>query len=150
MTANCQTGSIVIAECYRVIPTFIRALNEKVDENTVNEKQISFFKKSYSSVYDLQFLQQNLFVIPGPFNKEHKNMLAQCKEMLEYQNRHMAIHPRFDKFISSLGTGSKLAEDNWIKKRHHMMICWMRSDYLFNSGASPRRAKKNALCSVNR
>ena len=48
MTANCQTGSIVIAECYRAnsSATFIRALNEKVDENTVNEKQISFFKKS--------------------------------------------------------------------------------------------------------
>jgi hypothetical protein len=45
MTANCQTGLIVIAECYHVNPTFIRALNEKVDENTVNEKQISFFKK---------------------------------------------------------------------------------------------------------
>ena len=57
----------------------------------------------------------------------------------------MAIHPRFDKFISSLGTGSKLAEDNWIKKLRHMMISWMRSDYLFNSGTSPRRAKKEML-----
>lgn len=118
MTANCQTGSIVIAECYCVNPTFIRAFNEKVDENTVNEKQISFFKKSYPSVYDLQFLQQNLFVIPVPFNKEHKNRLAQCKEMLEYQNRHMWL------FIPGLTN----SYPRWVQGRSWQRITGQRSD----------------------
>jgi hypothetical protein len=67
-------------------PSFIRALKDRVDEDTNYEQQISFLKKSYPSVYDLQFLQQNMFVIPIPFSKEHKNMLAHAKEMLEYKN----------------------------------------------------------------
>jgi hypothetical protein len=61
-------------------------LKDRVDEDTNYEQQISFLKKSYPSVYDLQFLQQNMFVIPIPFSKEHKNMLAHAKEMLEYKN----------------------------------------------------------------
>ena len=62
-------------------------------------------RKSYLSVYNLEFLRQNMFVIPGSFAKEHKNMLAYCKEMLEYQNGHMAIHPMFNKAnqITELG-----------------------------------------------
>lgn len=67
-------------------PSFIRALKERVDEDTNYEQQISFYTKSCPSVYDLQFLQQNMFVIPVAFSKEHKNMLAHCKEMLEYKN----------------------------------------------------------------
>ena len=39
-------------------PSFIRALKD-----TNYEKQISFHKKNYPSVYDLQFLQQTMFVI---------------------------------------------------------------------------------------
>jgi len=31
------------------------------------------------------FQQQNMFVIPAPFAKEHKHMLAHCKELIEYQ-----------------------------------------------------------------
>jgi hypothetical protein len=31
-------------------------------------------------------------------------MLAHCKEMQEYQNGHMAIHPKFNKLITSLRT----------------------------------------------
>jgi hypothetical protein len=57
-------------------PSFIRALTERVDEDSNYEQQISFYKKSYPSVYDLQFLQQNMFVIPVPFSKYHKDMLA--------------------------------------------------------------------------
>lgn len=58
----------------------------RVDEDTNYEQQISYFKKFYPAIYDLQFLQQNMFVIPVAFSKEHKNMLAHCKEMLEYHN----------------------------------------------------------------
>ncbi|MGH9912886.1 MAG: hypothetical protein ACRD8Z_01420 [Nitrososphaeraceae archaeon] len=85
-------------------PSFIRALKERVDEDTNYEQQISFYTKSYPSVYDLQFLQQNMFVIPVAFSKEHKNMLAHCKEMLEYKNGQVAIHPKFSKLITALRT----------------------------------------------
>jgi hypothetical protein len=34
------------------------------------------------SVYNLQFLEQNMFVIPVAFGKEHKHMLAHCKELM--------------------------------------------------------------------
>jgi hypothetical protein len=47
---------------------------------------------------------KSIFVIPVAFSKEHKKMLAHCKEMLEYQNGHMAIHPEFNKLITSLRT----------------------------------------------
>ena len=68
-------------------PSFIRALKDRVDDEDTNyEQQISFYKKNYPSVYDLQFLQQNMFVIPVPFSKEHKNMLAHCKQMLEHSD----------------------------------------------------------------
>jgi hypothetical protein len=42
-------------------------------------------KKQYPSVYDLDFLSQNMFVIPVNLSKEHKGMLTHCKEMLEYR-----------------------------------------------------------------
>jgi hypothetical protein len=37
-----------------------------------------------------------MFVIPVPFNKEHKKMLAHYKEMLEYHHGAVAINPRED------------------------------------------------------
>lgn len=51
-----------------------------------------------------------MFVIPAPFNKEHKNMRAHCKELLEYQNGYMAIHPRYNKLITSLKTAVENGE----------------------------------------
>ena len=56
------------------------------------------------------FLTQNMFVIPVYFSKQHKSMLAHCKAMLEYQNGHMAIHPRFNKLITSLRTAVENGE----------------------------------------
>jgi hypothetical protein len=78
-------------------PSFISTLKQAVNEDPDYTKQIAYNKKNYPSVYDLQFLQQNIFVIPVPFSKEHKNMLAHCKELLEYQNGVVAIHPRHNK-----------------------------------------------------
>jgi hypothetical protein len=40
-------------------------------------------------------LQQDF---PVPFNKEHKHMLAQCKEMLEYRNGMVAINPKHARY----------------------------------------------------
>jgi hypothetical protein len=42
-------------------PSFIRALKERLDENTNYEQQISFLKKSYPSVFDIEFLTQNRY-----------------------------------------------------------------------------------------
>jgi hypothetical protein len=43
-----------------------------------------------------------MFVIPVPFAKYHKEMLAHCKEMLEYRIGYVAIHPRHSKLITAL------------------------------------------------
>ena len=75
-------------------PSFIRALKEAVDEDVNYEQTISFLKKSYPSVYDLQFLQENMFVIPVPFSKYHKAMLAHTKALLEYRNGYVAINSK--------------------------------------------------------
>lgn len=39
-----------------------------------------------------------------PFAKEHKAMFAHAKELLEYQNGMIAIHPRFNNIITALRT----------------------------------------------
>ena len=66
--------------------------------------QLYVGSNSVPSVYDLQFLQQNMFVIPVAFSKEHKAMLAHCKELMEYQQGMIAINPRYNKLITSLRT----------------------------------------------
>ena len=45
-----------------------------------------------------------MFVIPVPFSKYHKEMLAHTKEMMEYHNGHMAIHSSKEKLITALST----------------------------------------------
>jgi hypothetical protein len=85
-------------------PSFIRALKDRVDEDPEYDKQIAFYKHNYPSVYDLEVLQYNMFVIPVAFSKEHKHMLAHCKAMMEYQNGQVAINPRFNKLIPALRT----------------------------------------------
>ena len=51
-----------------------------------------------------------MFVIPVSFSKEHKNMLAHCKGLLEYQNVMDAIHPKFNKLITALRTAVENGE----------------------------------------
>ena len=46
-----------------------------------------------------------MFVTPVPFSKEHKHMLAHCKELMEYQNGTMAIHPKHTKLITAVENG---------------------------------------------
>ena len=54
--------------------SFISALKNRVDEDTDYEQQISFYRKTYPSVCDLVFLQQNMFVIPVTFSKKNSTM----------------------------------------------------------------------------
>jgi hypothetical protein len=102
-------------------PFFIRALKDRVDEDINYEQQVAFYKKNYPSVYNLQFLQQNMFIIPVAFSKEHKNMLAHCKEMLEYRNGQVAIDPRFNKLITSLRTAIENGEGYLTRNQLVMM-----------------------------
>ena len=53
-----------------------------------------------------------MFVIPVPFSKYHKDMLAHCKELPEYHNGHMSIHPRFNKLITALSTAVENGESS--------------------------------------
>ena len=50
-------------------PSFISTLKQAVNEDPDYVKQIAFYKHNYPSIYDLQFLQQNMFVIPVPFTR---------------------------------------------------------------------------------
>ena len=77
--------TVKLLDRYRIFvgganPSFIRTLKEKVDEDSNYELQISFYKKNYHSVFNLQFLQQNMFVIP--FAKHHKDMLTHYTTLL--------------------------------------------------------------------
>ena len=51
-----------------------------------------------------------MFVILVPFSKEHKNMLAHCKQMLEHNNGTVAIHPGFNKLNTELRTAVENGE----------------------------------------
>ena len=48
--------------------------------------------------------------IPVAFGEEHKNMLAHCKELLEYQNGMVAIHSRHNKLITAFRTAVENGE----------------------------------------
>jgi hypothetical protein len=60
-------------------PSFISTLKQAVNEDS---KQIQYYKKNYPSVYDLQFLQHNMFVIPVPFGKEHKRYVGPLQRVV--------------------------------------------------------------------
>ena len=90
---------------------------------------IASYKHNYPSVYDLQFLQQNMFVIPVAFSKEHKNMLANCKAMLEEGRMGMLlfIHVTTNSLLH-LGQQLKMEKGLWIRKQLIMMIVLIIQD----------------------
>ena len=92
-------------------PSFISTLKQAVNEDSDYTKQVQYYKHNFASIYDLQFLQYNMFVIPVPFSKEHKN----CKELLEYQNRMIAINPKHNKLVTALRTAVENGEVSWDK-----------------------------------
>ena len=97
-------------------PSFISTLKQAVNEDPEYMKQIQYYKKAYPSVYDLQFLQQSMFVIPVPFSKEHKGMLAHCKELMEYQTGCVAINPSHNKLLIALRTAVENGEGSLDKE----------------------------------
>lgn len=85
-------------------PSFIRALKDRVSEDSNYENLIDHLKTSYGSNFNLQSLVYNMFVVPISFNKEHRNMLAYAKKLMEYQNGMVSINPRHTKLITALRT----------------------------------------------
>ena len=59
-------------------------------------------------------IDEYMRVIPVHFNKEHKNMLAHCKLMLEKE--YIEINPIFDKLITSLRTAFENGEGSLDKE----------------------------------
>ena len=85
----------------------------RLNEDSDYEQQISSYKKAYPSVYDLEFLQQNMFVIPVSFAKHHKHML----ELMEYQTGYVAINPtKHNKLIIALKTAIENREGSLDKE----------------------------------
>ena len=51
-------------------------------------------------------------------------MLAHCKELIEYQNGYVAIHPRFSKLITALRTAVENGEGSLDKEMTSYNDCF--------------------------
>jgi hypothetical protein len=74
-----------------------------------------------------------MFVIPVPFNKHHKGMLAHCKEVLEDSNGMIAIHPKHNKLITALRTAVENGEGSLDKEAtsHDDLFDSFRLSFMF-------------------
>ena len=89
----------------------MRALNEKLEEDTDYEQQIVYLKHNYGAAFDVKALVHNVLVIPVNFAKYHKEILAHCKELLEYNKGMVATdETRHSKLITALGTAVEMAK----------------------------------------
>ena len=71
--------------------------------------------------------------IPVAFGEEHKDMLAHSKELLEYQNGMVAIHPRHNKLIIALRTAVENGEGSLDKEAtsHDDLLDAFRESLIF-------------------
>ena len=97
-------------------PPVISTLKEALNEDPDYTKQISYYKHMFKTNYDLEVLQDNMFVIPVPFSNMHRTMLSHCKELLEYQGGILAINSKFDKLITALQTAVEKSEGSLDKE----------------------------------
>ena len=92
-------------------PSFIRALKARAYEDTEYEEQIQRWKsENGANMITLKWLSDNMFVLPVAFSKEHKNMLAYAKKLMEYGNGVVAINPTHTKLITALRTAVEKGE----------------------------------------
>jgi hypothetical protein len=94
-------------------PSFIRALKDRCEEDPDYDKLIMRYKqntKNPAATIDLSWLERQWFILPVAFNKEHKHMLAHCKELMEYHNGSVAINAQHTKLITSLRTAVENGE----------------------------------------
>ena len=92
-------------------PSFIRALKARVSGEDDNyEHFIAHLKTSYGNNFSLQSIIFNMFIVPIAFSKEHRNMLAYAKKLMEYGNGVVAINPGHTKLITALRTAVEKGE----------------------------------------
>jgi len=91
-------------------PSFIRALKAMVSEDDNYENFIAHLKTSYGTRFSMESLIYNMFVVPVAFNKEHRNLLAYAKKLMEYGNGVVAINPKHPKLITTLRTAVEKGE----------------------------------------
>jgi hypothetical protein len=91
-------------------PSFIRALKTRVSEDENYENLTDHLKTSYGANFGLQSLIFNMFVVPIHFSKEHRNMLAYAKKLMEYGSGVVAINPSHTKLITALRTAVEKGE----------------------------------------
>lgn len=95
---------------------FTSSLKRAVYEDPDYTRQIEYLKKTKPSVFDFEYLKQCMFVLPVHFSKEHKAMLAHCKEIVEDQGGMLAINPRFTKLVTALRTAVENGEGSLDKE----------------------------------
>jgi hypothetical protein len=85
-------------------------LKARVSEDDNYEHLTAHLKTTYGTNFSLQSLIYNMFVVPIACNKEHRNMLAYAKKLMEYGNGVVAINPKHTKLITALRTAVEKGE----------------------------------------
>jgi len=83
-------------------PEVIRSLKKQLGDQVDYEQQIDRIKKQFPGL-DSNW-EQTMLVVPVHFSKEHKQMLAHTKKLMEYNGGQVAINPKFEKLLISLHT----------------------------------------------
>lgn len=106
-----QEYNITFENCCRVFvdganPSFIHALKDRIaDEDPNYERLIAVLKSNIgANRFTLESMIHYMFVVRIHFSKEHKNMLAHTKRLLEYGTGAIAINPTYNKLIAALRT----------------------------------------------
>lgn len=79
--------------------SFIRSLKIQIGEDENYEEIIKEAKAK-----KLNYPLTDMHVVPVNFSTEHKNMLTNCKLLMERNGGYISIHPKFNKLITSLRT----------------------------------------------
>ncbi|MGH9983808.1 MAG: hypothetical protein ACRD8W_07625 [Nitrososphaeraceae archaeon] len=85
-------------------------MKARVSEDDDYENMTAHLKTSYGSNFGLHSLIYNMFVVPIHFSKEHRNMLAYAKKLMEYGSGVVAINPQYTKLITALRTAVEKGE----------------------------------------
>ena len=93
-------------------PAFIKSLKIQLGDKGIEQREYERLVE-YSKKYKRQ-IDEYMRVIPVHFLKEHKNMLAHCKLLLEKE--YVEINPRFDKLVTSLRTAIEKGEGDLDKE----------------------------------
>jgi hypothetical protein len=88
-----------------------REFNEPYNDQYVKDK-IAYCKKNNIDV------ENRMFVVPVPFNPEGAEMLQHTKSLLEDPENLLAIHPSFDKLLTSLRTAVSLNDSYKLDKEN--------------------------------